>query len=111
MTRNADIEERAAWAADCTGSLMEAIHDAGGHATQGVLNLTLREFIAKVAAQNGIRFVHRPVVKLRNARRPAQEPAKPEDPELDRLMQDELDRQLMNEEHGDPDMDGLLEAI
>lgn len=45
--------------AKCTLSLVNAMHDAGGGWGEGLLDMTLGEFIA-LAAQNGIRFVHKP---------------------------------------------------
>jgi len=44
--------------ADCTWSLALAISDAGGALNEDTLDMSLREFIACVAGQNGIRFVY-----------------------------------------------------
>lgn len=43
----------------CTASLTIAIQEAGGRISTEMLDMTVREFIANVAAQNGIRFIHK----------------------------------------------------
>lgn len=42
----------------CALSLAKAISDAGGSISSEIGNMTLKEFICKVAAQNNIRFVY-----------------------------------------------------
>ncbi len=44
---------------NCSFSLAEAIQQAGGTVSDRMLDMTVREFIADVAGQNGIRFVHK----------------------------------------------------
>lgn len=43
--------------ADCTMSLTEAVQDAGGRISSKLLDMSVRDFIATVAAQNRIRFI------------------------------------------------------
>lgn len=58
-SRNRDVEE---WAkgkvADCAMSLAQAMQDAGGAVGLNILNMTMREFIVRIAGQNDIRFVY-----------------------------------------------------
>lgn len=45
---------------DCSGSLIQAIYDAGGLIrVDELMGMTLREFISTVAAQNNIRFIYK----------------------------------------------------
>lgn len=56
---NEAVERRAALVADCVSSLDRAIQFAGGTVGAGYLDMTVREFIARIAAQNYIRFVYK----------------------------------------------------
>jgi len=43
---------------DCTVSIDQAMQAAGGAVSSHVLGMSVKEFIAEVAAQNNIRFVY-----------------------------------------------------
>ena len=48
---------------DCTTTLMQAVQEAGGTVNGEILNMSVSEFIATVAAQNHIRFAYAPSVE------------------------------------------------
>lgn len=60
-------DETKAKIVSCVAGLHEAVLDAGGD-PRGMLDMTLAEFVTRVAAQNEIRFVHWPTYLRRRTR-------------------------------------------